>query len=123
MKSVLLDTNFIMTCVKQKVDFFEFLEFEGFKILIPKQVIREIESFSKSEKKLHFKSDAELALKILRENNFKKVDLKQDNVDNGIVKFAVENPDITIATLDREIKKKVKNRKLVVRGNKELEII
>ena len=123
MKAILLDTNFILTCVKQKIDFFEFLEFEGFKILIPKQVIGEIKNFSKSEKKLHFKKDAELALKILGENNFKKVDLKMNNVDGGIIKFAAENPKIVIATLDREIKKKVKNQKLVVRGNKELEIL
>ncbi len=123
MKAILLDTNFILTCVKQKVDFFEFLEFEGFKILIPKQVINEIESFSESGKKFHFKKDAELALKILKENNFKKIDIKEKNVDRGIIRFAAENPKIVIATLDREIKKTVKNQKLVVRGNKELEIL
>jgi len=123
MKTILLDTNFILTCVKQKIDFFEFLEFEGFKILIPKQVILEIENFSESGKKLHFKKDAELALKILKENNFKKVNLKENNVDRGIIKFAAENPKIIIATLDREIKNKIKNRKLVIRGKKELDIL
>ena len=62
-------------------------------------------------------------LKILKENNFKKIDIKEKNVDRGIIRFAAENPKIVIATLDREIKKTVKNQKLVVRGNKELEIL
>ena len=44
MRNVLLDTSFILTCVRNKIDFFEQLELEGFKILVPKQVIKEIEA-------------------------------------------------------------------------------
>ena len=122
MKQVLLDTSFILTCVRQKIDFFEDLYFEGFHILIPKQVIREIEGISKT-KKFNERENAKLALKLMKSNKFKKIDLKTKNVDNGIIKFVKANSDIIIGTLDVGIKKKTKNSKLVIRGKKRLEVV
>jgi len=123
MKKVLLDTNFILTCIKQKIDFFEELELKGFQILIPKQVIGEIKKITNSKKKLHFREDANLALKFLEKNSFKEIDIKNRNVDKGLINFAKENMDIIIASLDREIKNKIQNPKLVIRGKKRLEIL
>ena len=123
MKKIILDTNFILTCVKQKVDFFEYLEMQGFQILIPKEVIGEIEGIIESKKKLRFKDDAKLSLKLLKNNSFKKINLNSKNVDKGIVKFAKENPNMVVATLDREIKRRTKNPKLVIREKKRLGII
>lgn len=116
---VLLDTNFILTCIKQKIDFLGQLELEGFQILIPKQVIDEIARLSKT------REETNLALKILEKNRikFKKIDLRDKNVDEAIIKFAKENKDVIIATLDRELKRKIKNPKLVIRGKKKFEII
>ena len=65
MKYAILDTNFILTCVKQKIDFFEDIKLMGFQIVIPKQVINEIEKVSSSKKKLHVRDDALLSLKLL----------------------------------------------------------
>ena len=117
MKTALLDSSFILTCVKQKIDFFEFLENEGFQIMIPKQVLNEIEKISKT------KEYAKLVLQFLRKNKFKEINLKEKNVDFGIIKYAKENPKTIIATLDRGIKNKVKNNKLVIRGKKKLEVV
>ena len=72
MKQVILDTNFILTCIKQKIDFFEEINLMGVQILIPKQVIQEIKNISKSKKKRHFKEDAKLSLKLLEKNSYKK---------------------------------------------------
>jgi rRNA-processing protein FCF1 len=121
---VLLDSSFILTCAKQKIDFFEFLETSGIQILIPEQVINEIKKISDSKEKLHFKDDAELALIILgkHKNKFKKIDLEGKNVDNAIINFAKKNQDIIIATLDRKIKTSLKNKKLLIRGKKKLEL-
>ena len=47
MKQVLLDTNFILTCVKQKIDFFEEIYLMGIEILIPEKVIEEIKKLKK----------------------------------------------------------------------------
>ena len=123
MKKVILDTNFILTCVKQKIDFFEYLEIQGFRILIPKEVIGEIENIAKSNKKLRFKGDAKLALKLLKKNKFNKIFIDSKNVDIGIIDFAKDDSEIIIGTLDARIKKKAKNQKLVIREKKRLEII
>jgi len=123
MKQAILDTNFILTCVKQKIDFFHDLELRGIKILIPKQVIKEIKNIASSKKKLHFREDAKLSLKILDKNNFKQVNLKVGYVDKALIQFAQENKKIIVATLDKEIKNKIQTPKLVIRRKTRLEII
>lgn len=123
MKKAVLDTSFILSCIREKIDFFEELKFMGFSIIIPNQVISEIENIKNSNKKLKFKDEAAIALKLLKSSSFSEIDLKTKNVDSGIIKFAKKNPEAVIATLDREIKFKVKNPKIVVRGRKKLEII
>lgn len=122
MKQVILDTNFILSCIRKKIDFFEEIKFMGFKILIPTQVIKEIKGITNSKKKLKFREEAKLALKLLEKNSFKEIDIKNKNVDRGLINLARENKDIIIATLDREIKNKTQNSKLIIRGQKKLEI-
>ena len=127
MKKTILDTNFILTCVKQKIDFFEEIRFMGMEILIPKQVINELKIILDSKKKLHFREEAKLSLKLLEKEkkSFKKIDLSRygKNTDKGIKNFAEKNKDIIVATLDKKLKNKIKNQKLVIRGKKKLEII
>ena len=89
----------------------------GIQIIIPKQVISELIGLTKSN------SDAELSLKILKLNSFEEIDLKTKNTDNGIINFAKKNKKIIVATLDKEIKNKTKNSKLIIRKEKRLEII
>jgi len=86
----------------------------GFKILVPKQVVSELK-----------KNKAEVALTLLERerNSFEVIDLGVNYVDKGIIKFASQNPEITIATLDKEIKKAVKNQKVIIRGKKKLEVV
>ena len=117
MTKALLDTNFILTCVRQKIDFFDELSSEGISIIIPEQVINEIKKFEDK------KSEANSALKLLKNNLFKKIDIGKGHVDKKIINYAKENPETIIATLDREIKSKIKNKKLVIKGKKKLEII
>lgn len=114
MKQILLDTNFIITCIKQKIDFFEDISLMGIPLIIPEEVIGELKKLKETS-----------ALKLLKieEEKFKKISLKGKNVDNAIINYAKENPEIIIATLDQEVQKKIKNRKIVIRGKKKLEII
>ena len=109
---ILLDTSFILSCVRNKIDIFE--EFLGEKVLIPKQVLVELGGLSKS------KSEAKLALKILDKNKFFTPDLKTKNTDAGIKKYSKDNPETYVATLDRELKSKVK-KKIFIRGKKKIE--
>ena len=124
MKKVILDTSFILTAVRQKIDFFSELEVTGFKILIPDLVLNEIETISKSKKNGSLAGNAKLALKILGKEKFEKIKLSgKGNVDDSIVKLAKENSELVIATLDREIKNRIKNSKLVIRQKKRIEVI
>jgi len=121
MKKALLDTNFIMTCVKQKIDFFEDITFLGFRILIPNQVINELKKLSEKN------NDAKLSLKLLEKEkeSFERINIDKygKTTDKGIINFANENYGIVVGTLDKEIKEKVENSKIVIRGKKKLEII
>lgn len=110
MKQALLDTSFILTCIKQKIDFFE--ELMEYQIIIPIQVIKELKGLN-----------AKLALKLVSKHKFKKIDLKMKNVDGGIKKFAEKDKNIIVATLDKELQKNIINKKLIIRGKKRLEIV
>ncbi len=124
--NVLLDTNFIMTCIKQKIDFMEELQLQGFKIIIPKQVIEELERVSvRKNKKLKHRELAEISLKLIKKSKkiFTSPDLGKKHVDKLIVQYADKNPKLIVATLDSELKKKLKNKKMVIREKKQLEII
>ncbi len=114
MKQVLIDTNFILTCIKQKIDFFEDLKLKGFEILIPKQIIREL----KGIKQLN----AKLALKILEKNKFKEIDIGKGVVDKKIIKYLKDKKNILIATLDKDLKEKLKNSKIIIKEKKRLSI-
>lgn len=111
MKQVILDTSFILTAVRQKIDFSHEFEMQGFQVLMPNLVLRELEGLAK-------KPEAALALKIISKNKFKTVSVKGKTVDAAIINFAKDNPKIFVATLDREIKNKTKNPKIVIRQKK-----
>lgn len=112
MKKIILDTSFIISAVKQKIDFFNQIGNEGLQILIPDQTIRELNGLG-----------AKTCLKILERNNFDTIVVKGKDADEAIVNFAKENPDTIVATLDAGLKKRIKNRKMIIRGRKKLEIV
>ena len=122
MKSVVLDTSFILTCIREKIDFFEDIEMLGLQILIPEQVIKEVKQISNSKKKLKFREEAKLAIKLLDKSIFKELILEGKNTDNSIAEYANQHKTL-VATLDKELKKKVKSQKIVIRAKKKLEII
>ena len=125
MAKVLLDTNFILSCVRNKLDFFDELTFRGYKILIPKQVFAELDGISRSKQKMHSRDDAHFALKMLEkeEKSYEEIDMGKGNVDNSIVNYSKNNKEVIIATLDSELKKKITSRKMVIREKKRLEVV
>ncbi len=123
MNKVLLDTNFILNAIQCKIDFFEDIASLGFMILIPTAVIGELKRITNSKKKLHFRQDAELALKLIEHNNFEEIKSKTTYADKEIVKFLKENSDVVLATMDKELKKKVNNSIMVIRAKKKIEVI
>ena len=119
MKQVILDTNFILTCIKQKIDFLEEISFQGVNVIVPNEVIDELELLKKDKKS----AAAAFALKLLSLNKYEKVSLGTRKVDKGLIDYARKNPYVIVATLDEEIKGKLKNYKMVIKGKKKLDII
>ncbi|HKL23590.1 MAG TPA: PIN domain-containing protein [Candidatus Nanoarchaeia archaeon] len=122
MAKVVLDTNFILNCVANKLDFFDEILMKGHIIQIPLQVIEEIKRLKNSSKAVRFREQANLALKLIEVNDFEKIDVPGRYVDVGLRKYLGENPKIILGTMDKELKKSVKNRKMVVRNKKKLEL-
>jgi len=120
MKKILLDSNFILTCVKQKIDFFE--DLMEFKLIIPREIIREIEGVAKSKQKLRFRDDAKLALIILGKNKFQEIKIGKGHVDKRIKEYADKNPNLLVATLDKELKENLNNSKVVIREKSRIEV-
>ncbi len=112
MRQVILDTSFILTCVRQKIDFFEKIEHEGICAFIPSQTISELKGLG-----------ADTALKIIEKNEFKILDVPGKDADAAILKIAKDDPFAIIATLDEGLKKKLKNPKMIIREKKTLEIV
>ncbi len=127
MRKAILDSSFIISCTRAKIDFINELLQEGIKPLIPQQVIEEITKVSENHKKQKTRKEALLSLRLI-EKYKEKVEIislkdKKGDVDKKIIKFAEENPRIFVAAIDREIKEKTKNRKIVIRDKKKLEIL
>jgi len=122
MKSVLLDTSFILTCIRNKIDFFEKFYFSGLKPIVPEQVIREIQNIPNSKTKLKFKQEAKLAELILKKHDFESPILKGKTVDKSLINYAKQNPELIVATLDKEIQSKILNKKMIL-NRKKLEIL
>ena len=122
MSRVLLDTNFILNAIRNRLDFFEELFQRGHQVLIPKEVIFEIERLRDGTKALKFREEADFALKLIKSSDYKEINCPGRYVDRGIKKYCDENSQVVLATMDKELKKSVKNRKMVIRNKKKLEL-
>ena len=114
MKKIILDTSFIMAAARQKVDFFHDHKVIGYSFVVPEQTIRELKGLG-----------SKISLKIL-ENNKEKYTLISSpgkDADNAIIAYAKKNPGAIVATLDQGLQKKLKNKKLILRQRKKIEIV
>jgi len=119
MIKVILDANFLIYCAEQKIDYKEEiarLMTEGYELVVPEGVIKELESLSKNSKKYSDKVAAGLASKLLAVNNVKITKSKARNVDNDIINESEGN---IVATLDLGLRDKV-NNVIVIKGKKKL---
>ncbi len=115
MQKILLDTNFILTCMKQKIDILkEFEELFGFyQILIPMQVLDELDKLTRSKKlKIRERQAAEVSLELIKKLEPEILHFEEKNVDEAIIDYLNKKNDIVLATLDRELKKRIKNKKI-----------
>ncbi|MCK5321210.1 hypothetical protein KAJ38_01405 [Candidatus Pacearchaeota archaeon] len=125
---ILLDTNFILTCVKQKIDFDSIanaLLDEQIGWIVPQEVLNELGNLKdKKDIKINDKNAARLSFEILQTIKPEIIKLKGNNpnVDIKIVNY-VSGKNIILATLDKNLKDRVSNKILTIRNKKNLEII
>jgi len=107
MIKVILDTNFLIYCARNKLDYIEEIDellSEGHEIVVPLQVVSELEKLRDDKLKKVSGADkqaAGLALQILDANMIKKINIPGSTVDNALIKLAGENKKNIVATLDR----------------------
>lgn len=101
-----LDTNFIISCVKKKIDFFSHLEESGFKVAVPKEVIDELKDL-RLKTRHDDKVAIDLALEMLNGKNVNKIKLGSGKVDDRLIEIGRKGA--YIATLDAYIKRSVPN--------------
>ena len=121
---IILDTNFLIYCAKNKLDYVEEignLINEGFELIVPMQVVNEIEKLKNDKLKKvsgKDKNAADLALQLLDVNKVKKVRVEGKSVDEGIINLAKEDKKNIVATLDREMRHILGRVILISKGQK-----
>jgi len=116
MKQILLDTNFLIYCAKQRVDYIEGIEklmTEDYKVIILSPVLDELKNFAGKVKKRKDKDDAELALKMVKEYILRgrvKLQEEKGKPDETMKRIAGENRGVILATADRELKDSVRKK-------------
>jgi rRNA-processing protein FCF1 len=122
---VILDTNFLIYCIHERIDYVEELAKllnENYEIVVPLQVVNELEKLKNDKfKKVSGKDKiaCDLALQLLKHNNVKEVEVQGDSVDEGIINLAKMNKKNVICTLDRGMRKQL-SRVILLNKNKEL---
>ena len=121
MIKVILDTNFLVYCAENKIDYKELIEEllnEGHELAVPGQVIDELRKISEEAEKLSDRSAAKLALKLLKHNKVSVAKAKGRYADEAVISLGKGN---IVATHDAALKEKLReSRKIVITGNKNL---
>ncbi len=125
MKSVILDTNFLIYCAENKVDYatdIMNIMSGGYELIVLKPVLLELTLITQKAKKYSDKQAANLALKLLEFNKVRIVDSSTNIADDAIVNFCEKNSGVIVATLDLALRKRLKEiaKVMIVNEAKEL---
>jgi rRNA-processing protein FCF1 len=116
---VLLDTNFIISCILKRIDFMEELEGMGFKVAVPREVLQEMKDLKKDGKSSHEDRGAiDIAFQILEK--VKRVRVGGKRTDEGLIAKGKEGK--YIATLDSGIKREIPNKVVINNSKKGLSV-
>ncbi len=127
---ILLDTNFIITTAKLKIDFPSLANDiidEDIEWIVPQEVLNELGNLKdRPGMRISDKEAACIGFDLLCDIKPKPtivdLKLKHPNIDQGIINYLIDKP-IVLATMDKGMKRKLDNKILTIRGKKKLEII
>lgn len=126
MKKIIIDTNFLMTPYKLRVDIFsEFSRICNFnyELCIFEQSISELKNIIKMQRGKERKA-AEFALKLVKMKDISMIKSEQKDVDSLILESL--NKDIVVATQDLDLKRELLKRGasvIILRQKKYLQLI
>ena len=124
MIKVILDTNFLIYCSKNKLNYVEEIENllnESFELVVPIQVINELNKLKNDKFKKVSGKDKDacsLAIQLLEINKIKIIEPVGESVDTAIITLANENKKNIVATLDREMRHILERVILISKGKK-----
>lgn len=101
---VLLDSSFIVSCLKKNIDFLTQLEEQGFTVKLPHEVFEELKDLRLKSPRAE-REAIDIALTLFQTKSIKKIKLGKMRVDDGLIEKGKQGA--YIATLDREIKRAV----------------
>ena len=123
---ILLDTSFIITCARQKIDFSSLADeatTDKVNFILPQEVLNELNKISERKgEKIGDKQAAKLSISLLKELNPKIIKLGSKITDNGISDYLKQHNKTVLATLDKNLKKKSGSTILTIAGKKKLEL-
>ena len=112
---VLLDSSFIISCVRERIDFLAQLEEQGFTPVVPREVLQEMKDLRTSNRVTHEDRVAiDVALTMIEQQKVKKIGMGQGRVDDWLIKKGQAGS--FIATLDKGIKKRVPKRVVIFKA-------
>ena len=125
---ILLDTNFILTCAKQKIDFASLADDiidEKINWIIPQDVLNELGALKdRVGMKAKDRDAAKLGFETIQDLDAQIVQLpgKNPNVDIKIVSY-ITDKNIVLASMDKNLKSRINNKILTIRGKNDLELV
>ena len=121
---VILDTNFLMYCAENKIDYKDEIErimAEGHDLVTLEQVVNELKQLAEKSKKYTDKSAAKLSLKLLAANFVEIIKAEGDYADRAIINL-VKSSGAIVATIDKQLRKRLgrQNRAIVIEGKRKV---
>lgn len=107
---IILDTNFLIYCAKNKLDYVEEIENlinEKCELVVPFQVVAELDQLKNDKLKKvkgKDKTAAGLAIQLLAHNKVKIINIEGKTVDQAIVDLANSDVKNIVCTLDRSMR-------------------
>ncbi len=109
---VLLDSSFIISCVRDRIDFLTQLEEQGFTPVVPREILQEMKDLRVSNRSSREDRIAiGVALEMIEQKGVKKNSLGKGRVDDFLIQRG--QAGVFIATLDNGIKKRI-TKKIVI---------
>ena len=106
---IIIDNNVLIYAAKEKIDLFKLIRdtYTDSEIIIPEEVLSEVNKLKEHGRKLKDRKAASLILQILNKKHTRKIKMGDGSVDDLLIKEAVSR-SAAVITSDKLLKQKLK---------------